>query len=50
MVKFMNDYMKAEHINNKEDLPKGMKEQYKMCLEMFELLPVKISKLNATIH
>jgi hypothetical protein len=50
LKKFMKDYMKDKGINDINELPVGMLEPYKMMLEMIELLPVKISKLNAKIN
>ena len=46
----MKEYMKDQKIENPKDLPNGMAEPYQMMMEMVELLPVKISKLNAEIH
>ena len=42
--------MKHSGIKDVNDLSPGMLEPYKMMLEMVELLPVKISKLNAMIN
>lgn len=47
LIAFMKEYMKFKSITRVDDLPQGMREQYKMSLEMFELLPIKITKLNA---
>jgi hypothetical protein len=49
LAQYMKDYMKEEKIEKPENLPPGMAEPYKMMLEMVELLPVKISKLNAKL-
>lgn len=46
----MTEFMKEKGIQSINELPQGMQEQYKIMLEMIELLPVKISKLNAQIH
>lgn len=48
--KFMETYMKESNISNWQGLPTGLQEQYKIAQEMYELLPTKISKLNASIH
>jgi hypothetical protein len=45
----MSDYKKAKGLKSDSELPSGMQEQYRMCMEMHELLPVKMSKLNASI-
>ena len=42
--------MNVKKIENYKDLPKAMVEPYRMMLEMVELLPIKISKLNAQIN
>ena len=43
----MDVFMKEKNISSVNDLPKGVQEQYKIMLEMYDLLPVKISKLKA---
>ena len=50
LERFMKDFMKHSAIQDVNDLSPGMLEPYKMMLEMVELLPVKISKLNAMIN
>lgn len=50
LSKFMKEYMKAKEITDPKELPKGMYEPYVMMNEMVELMPVKISKLNAVIN
>jgi hypothetical protein len=46
---FIGEFKKFKGITKDDDLPSGMVEQYKMSMEMYELLPIKISKINATI-
>ena len=49
LSKFMGDFMKDKGISDPKELAVGMREPYQMMMEMVELLPVKISKLNAKI-
>lgn len=49
LSKFMKEYMREQKIERPEDLPPAMGEPYRMMLEMVELLPVKIAKLNAKL-
>lgn len=42
--------MKEKKIPDIYNLPAGMQEPMKIMMEMVELLPVKISKLNAQLH
>lgn len=46
---FITDFKKFKQIANDNDLPQGMKDQYRMSMEMYEMLPIKISKLNAQL-
>ena len=46
----MKDYMKEKKIETISDLPVGISEPLKMMNEMIELLPLKISKVNAKMH
>lgn len=45
----MNDYKKNKGISSDSNLPEGMREQFRMCMEMHDLLPLKISKLSASL-
>jgi KIF-1 binding protein C terminal len=47
--RFVKDFMKEKQLSNPNELPPGMQEPYHMMREMIELLPLKISKLNAKI-
>ncbi len=46
----MKEYMKSKDLKEPKELPPGMYEPYLMMNEMVELMPVKISKLNAYIN
>ncbi|CDW81364.1 kif1-binding protein homolog [Stylonychia lemnae] len=50
LKKFTIEFMKEKNITSPKDLPQGVQESYQIMLEMYELLPVKISKINAQIH
>ena len=50
LSKFMKDYMKETKIDGPSSLPPGMAEPFRLMSEMVDLLPVKISKLNAKIQ
>ncbi len=47
--RFVKDFMKDKNFSSPNELPPGMQEPYRMMREMLELLPVKMSKLNAKI-
>ena len=50
LSQFMRDFMKERKIESGKDLPTGMSEPFRMMQEMVELLPLKISKLNARLN
>ena len=43
---FVEEYKNSKSLSSDNDLPKTILEQYKLCLEMYDLLPVKMSKLS----
>eukprot|EP00347_Sterkiella_histriomuscorum_P007379 403349164 len=50
LKKFTAEFMKEKKISQANELPPGVQESYKIMLEMIELLPLKITKINAQIH
>lgn len=50
IITLVKEYKHEKKMTNDNELPKGMQEQYRMCLEMYELLPIKLSKLQAALN
>ena len=50
LKRFFAEYMKEKKLNSADELPANIQDSYKVMSEMFDLLPLKISKLNASIQ